>query len=210
MSNQPDVKQEREIPISKLSNAAAYLMLAHEDIDITHLPIDPSFMSFQTTELDTRFRKALYSNPAKPSKLSREYYYNILLFSWFFIGFALIKIVTSILLYSYGKTSRESLTYSVTFLILFGIALGIMIFLIKSAEMCRAVSFTLLGSLGLCIGVYLLLGDERIFSQITEGSYDSDYINHLIPLIAFVVRLRYLLFNSFKHMLVIVVRCQNC
>lgn len=181
-----------------------YSLLAHSNYESSSIPLDHNLLKFKNNLLEAQLFDSLISNHQDMNKSSSEFAYNLISFGIFYSVFTIVKLISTIILYLNHQASLSSLLFTCLFLGILSISLAAIFRFTYKWQSFRKRSRSLFGIFSMFLIAYLIIGDERVYSEISAYEYHSNHIDHLIPVLAFVIRFKQLFFNSFKHFLTLV------
>ncbi|CAG9331046.1 CHK1_6 [Blepharisma stoltei] len=192
-----------ENPISKQSNSPVYSILQHEEREVSYLPVSPNLLNFADKALNQKYIQTLYTCKDEISKPSAEFKSNLLMFYLFLSIYIVILITTALLLHSEGNLSDIQLVFHL--ICLGGITLVSYIWLIciykKQWFLMKNRVFFLM--LGLAFLSYLIVGDHRVLSEITDSNHTSSRLPTSIGIVCFLVLMRLVLFECFYYLVIL-------
>jgi hypothetical protein len=201
MSNESSEAQDKILSPIQQSRSRLYQLFGHEDGEMSNLPIEPNLLDFKDPSLEKKFKESLFSYSKEPNKISPELSYNLLVFFVYFICFMILRIACTIALFFQGLKNIEGLIFQLIFIfVLIGWSLLLLYFIIIPSK-ARNNTQMLISILGGLLAVFFVIGDSRVFNEMIGDGVAFTDVNNIIPLIAFMVRIRHLLFDSFKHVL---------
>lgn len=182
-----------------------YHLLAHQKYELSTIPLDNNLLKFKNNQLERQLFQSLVCDHQDKSNSSSYFSYSLLSFCIFYTGFALVKLVSSVVLYMQQQECLSSLIFQSSVLLILSVFLFGICCLTLKLHSFRMRSRTLFMVFSILVSTYLLLGDQRIYTEFTSYEYNSNHINHMLPILAFIIRFKQLFFNSFKHFLVLVI-----
>ena len=191
-----------DIPIYNQVASSIYGLLDHEKQENENLPINPNSLQFKDKTLDEKLSESLYKDTKNPG-VSEEFKSNLLLFYIFHLSFLLIFFTITVLLFTTNSQSYNHFTLRITFLsVIFIISLLILFFVLVFPNLLSK-SRQMFTGLGLIVGVYLILCDERILSGISGQKYNSSCSSTVLLIGLYTVMYRHVLLDSFVYLLII-------
>ena len=181
-----------------------YTLLAHSKYESSSIPMDPNLLKFKNNLLETQFFNSLISNHQDMNKSSSEFTFSLISFGIFYTVFTAVKLISTIILYLNHQASYSSLVFQCFFIGSLSVSLAAIFRLTYKRQSFRKRSRILFGIFSMFLSAYLIIGDERIYSEISAYEYHSNHIDHLLPMLAFIIKFKQLFFNSFKHFLTLV------
>lgn len=200
--------EKSELSLYMQANNSIYGILAHDKHESTDLPLNKNLLSYTEKNLDTKLTRSLFAHP-ESATISSGFKYSLILFSIFHFAYLAVTISIISMLYTLGKMPKIIYMTQITVLIVILIT-SVLIFysFIKNRKMLMHSRIMLTG-LGIIIVFYLIFTDNRILSSILKKPPLEEGQQNIIMLGIYIVSFRYILMDSFKCLLLLILIAIN-
>lgn len=183
---------------SQSRNSVHYTILKHESNEFSSLPIDPNLLTFNDSEVNSKFLEALYLDSEK-FKISKEFAFNLLKF------FIYLALTLTVLLFAVGKVYRDGgCSYNcflvhvmcVSVIVAYSV---VIIGLIIKKKYWQVNNRELICGIGCIFYLYMVLVNQKVLQGILGENSQNAGINFSLSIVGFMYFFRLALFDSFKH-----------
>ena len=197
--------KEPEVPgdIGHEAEEVVYTVLGHNERESARIPLNPNFLNFTDDKVDLKYNVKLMGFKEDEEAMSDTLKNNLILFNLVLFAFCACALTVNIILFARDRMSSSELAFHLIFLIAL-LLMGVLILatLLRSLRMRYRMKRIYLCYMFILM-FYLVFGDHRVFSIVSENTANIHHQNYTVMLLVFLFLYSLISFSHFLGVLVL-------